>query len=87
MSDSLFCHKQRLVLLAIFLHSQVLLVPEKCEGLKLSGAFKRIKDNTYGIVLTFENLGTAPMLGFAIQFNKNIYGISNQGQIQVVCCQ
>jgi len=54
---------------------QVWLVASKGKGLEISGTFSRRQGQLY-MDLTFTNRAMQPMAGFAIQFNKNSFGIS-----------
>ena len=54
---------------------QVWLTAQKGKGLEIEGTFSRSKGQM-SMDLTFTNRAMQPMTGFAIQFNKNSFGIS-----------
>ncbi|XP_052216549.1 AP-1 complex subunit beta-1-like [Dreissena polymorpha] len=53
---------------------EVWLPAAKGKGLEITGTFAR-KNNTIHMELTFTNKAMQPMSGFAIQFNKNSFGL------------
>ena len=55
---------------------------DKGKGMAIDGVLTR---NAGKLVyeFTFRNQGAAPLSGFAIQFNKNLLGLSNAGPLQV----
>jgi len=54
----------------------------KGKGLEISGTFSRRQGNIY-MDLTFANRAMQPMAGFAIQFNKNSFGLAPVSGLQV----
>ncbi|VDL94714.1 unnamed protein product [Schistocephalus solidus] len=59
--------------------SRVLLEASRGKGLEIAGTFMRTPTGTGGQVqmeLTFTNRALFPMTGFAIQFNKNSFGLA-----------
>ncbi|XP_019637646.1 PREDICTED: AP-1 complex subunit beta-1-like isoform X1 [Branchiostoma belcheri] len=61
---------------------QVWLPASKAKGLEVSGTFS-IRQNVRYMDLTLKNNAMAPMGDFAIQFNKNSFGLSPASALQV----
>eukprot|EP00997_Jenningsia_sp_PLL12_P007989 NODE_46_length_3035_cov_73.807770_g42_i0.p1 GENE.NODE_46_length_3035_cov_73.807770_g42_i0~~NODE_46_length_3035_cov_73.807770_g42_i0.p1 ORF type:complete len:877 (+),score=306.92 NODE_46_length_3035_cov_73.807770_g42_i0:241-2871(+) len=62
----------------------LVLPPEKANGLRISAGWSKITDNNVAIKFVFDNTSAMPLMGFAIQFNKNLWGFTNQGPLKVV---
>eukprot|EP00667_Euglena_gracilis_P010038 EG_transcript_10202 len=62
---------------------EVLLAPDKANGLRISGCFVKTADTAFAVDLTFENTSAIPLSGFAIQLNKNIFGFATVGQLSL----
>ncbi|KAL7060510.1 hypothetical protein AAHC03_09914 [Spirometra sp. Aus1] len=59
--------------------SRVMLEASRGKGLEIAGTFMRTSTATGGLLqmeLTFTNHALSPMTGFAIQFNKNSFGLA-----------
>lgn len=66
------------------IQKEIILPADKGQGMQISGAFVRKNGNTY-FDLTFSNLSPAPQSSFAIQFNKNSFGLfPSQPQISSI---
>ncbi|CAD5120831.1 DgyrCDS9385 [Dimorphilus gyrociliatus] len=63
--------------------TQVWLPMSKGKGLELSGIFRR-KDGQVYMDITFSNKGVQPLSNFAIQFNKNSFGLVPGQQISQI---
>jgi len=63
--------------------AEVVLTPEKGNGLRITGAFVKTADNEFAIDFCFENTSAGVLSGHMIQINKNIYGISNNGPLGI----
>ncbi|KAJ9462782.1 Beta-adaptin-like protein C, partial [Diplonema papillatum] len=59
-----------------------LLLPAHSDGLQLNGAFIR-ENNRLHMALVFTNHGTQPLTNFAVQFNSNMLGLKEDGQLNV----
>jgi AP-1 complex subunit beta-1 len=55
---------------------------EKGKGLEINGTFARRNGQLY-MDMTFTNKAMQPMMGFAIQFNKNSFGLAASSPLQV----
>jgi len=55
---------------------------DKGKGLDVSGTFARRNGQLY-MDLVFTNKAMQPMMGFAIQFNKNSFGLTPASPLQV----
>ncbi|RUS70316.1 hypothetical protein EGW08_021922 [Elysia chlorotica] len=61
---------------------EVWLPANKGKGLELTGTFARRNKQIF-MELTFTNKAMQPMLGFAIQFNKNSFGLQPASPLQI----
>ncbi|XP_065222686.1 AP-1 complex subunit beta-1 isoform X1 [Planococcus citri] len=62
---------------------QIWLTAENGKGLEVWGSFSR-KNNQINMEFTFKNKAMQPMMDFAIQLNKNSFGLTPQRPLQVV---
>ncbi|KAI8870138.1 Adaptor protein complex beta subunit [Ramicandelaber brevisporus] len=62
--------------------SSTLLHPSQTNGLEVAGAFVR-RDGGIFLELVFANHSSQPIGDFAIQFNKNTFGLTGLGALQV----
>ncbi|XP_060081301.1 AP-1 complex subunit beta-1-like [Ylistrum balloti] len=62
--------------------SEVWLQAAKGKGLEINGTFSR-KQNAVYMEFTFTNKAMQPMSGFAVQFNKNSFGLTAAAPLQV----
>lgn len=56
---------------------------EKGKGLEINGTFARRNGQLF-MDMTFTNKAMQPMMGFAIQFNKNSFGLTSTAPLQVL---
>ncbi len=61
---------------------QVWLTAQKGKGLEISGTFARRNGQMF-MGMTLSNRAMTPMAGFAIQFNKNSFGLTPAQQLNV----
>ncbi|XKL64213.1 hypothetical protein PGB90_004299 [Kerria lacca] len=62
---------------------QIWLTAESGKGLEITGTFSR-KNGIINMEFLFKNKAMQPMIGFAIQLNKNSFGLTPQRPLQVV---
>eukprot|EP00993_Chasmostoma_nieuportense_P000827 NODE_175_length_2814_cov_60.791961_g161_i0.p1 GENE.NODE_175_length_2814_cov_60.791961_g161_i0~~NODE_175_length_2814_cov_60.791961_g161_i0.p1 ORF type:complete len:926 (+),score=330.92 NODE_175_length_2814_cov_60.791961_g161_i0:39-2780(+) len=62
---------------------KVLLTPDKGNGLQCEACYQVKANGIIVMDLRFANMGTQPLMGFALQINKNVYGLATGTKLQV----